>query len=239
MRAVTVLAVPRGRRELAVDLPDLAWYCEVRAEVYGLLARLFRDPPDERLLAVIRHPDFVREWPVGRGQPDVDRGLERLAAALPAVDPDALRHEFWHLFGTLGPAAAPPWQSVYLDREGALMGEETLRVRAFYARFGLEAELAVAVTDDHIAVQLAFVSELSRRAAERLRTGDVAGARDLVAGQRECLAEHLLRWADRFATKVEAAGGTGFYAGLARLTLGLLRVDCKFLEEVAAEPVRT
>ncbi len=222
-----------------MDLPDLAWYCEVRAEVYGLLARLFRDPPDERLLAVIRHPDFVREWPVGRGQPDVDRGLERLAAALPAVDPDALRHEFWHLFGTLGPAAAPPWQSVYLDREGALMGEETLRVRALYARFGLEAEQALAVTDDHIAVQLAFLGELSRQTAECLEGGDEAGARELVDGQRECLEDHLLRWADRFVDKVEAASVTGFYAGVARMTLGLFRSDVLLLREWLTELAQT
>lgn len=213
------------------DATDLMLCCQVRAEVYALLAGLYLEPPDDRRLAAIRHPHFVAEWPLGRGQADVEQGLARLADALPAADAAALRQEFWHLFGTLGPAAAPPWQSVYLDREQALMGEETLRVRALYARFGLQAERAVGVTDDHIGVQLHFLSELSRRTVDRLEAGDDAGARELLAGQRECLEAHLLRWVDRFVEKVEAAAETGFYAGIARLTLGLVRADVVLTEQ--------
>ncbi|WP_273382009.1 TorD/DmsD family molecular chaperone [Symbiobacterium thermophilum] len=222
-----------------MDTADPLLFWKIRAEVYRLLAGLFSDPPDDRLLGVMRHPGFLTEWPLGRGQPDVERGLARLAAVLPAVRPEELRREFWDLFGTLGPAAAPPWQSVYLDREGALMGEETLRVRALYARFGLEAEQALAVTDDHIAVQLAFLGELSRQTAECLEGGDEAGARELVDGQRECLEDHLLRWADRFVDKVEAASVTGFYAGVARMTLGLFRSDVLLLREWLTELAQT
>lgn len=218
---------------------DLLLYCKVRAEVYALLAGLYLDPPDDARPAVMRHPDFVAEWPLGRGQADVERGLAFLAGSLPEISVAAVREEFWRLFGTLGPAAAPPWQSVYLDRERTLMGEETLRVRALYARFGLAAERAVGVTDDHIGVQLQFLSELSRRTADRLEAGDDAGAEALLAGQRECLEEHLLRWVHRFVEKVEAAAETGFYAGIARMTLGLFRTDRQFLEGALAEPART
>src|SRR5690606_21927814 len=224
---------------MTVGSADPALYCRVRAEVYRLLAGLYLAPPDEGTLAALRHPDFVGEWPLGRGQDDVERGLARLTEALPSVSAETLRREFWDLFGTLGPAAAPPWQSVYLDREHTLMGEETLRVRALYARFGLAAERAVGLTDDHIGLQLQLLSELARRAADRLESGDPAGARELFSGQRACLEENLLRWVDDFAEKVEAYGETGFYAGVARLTLGVIRSDWAFLREALAEPALT
>lgn len=221
------------------DTTDLLLSYMVRAEVYRLLGQLWLEPPSEQQLAAMRHPDFVSEWPLGRGQADVEWGLAHLAEALPSVDEAGLRQEFWHLFGTLGPAAAPPWQSVYLDRERTMMGEETLRVRALYARFGLAAERAAGVTDDHIGLQLQFLGELSSRAADCLEAGDEAGARELAAGQRECLEEHLLRWVHAFVDKVEAAAETGFYPGVARLTLGLIRADMVLSENGTQSCVAT
>lgn len=196
---------------------------EVRASVYGLLAGLFLSPPDEALLATLRSPDFVAEWPLGRGTPHVEAGLSRLTTALSTVTAEAVRAEFWHLFGTLGPAAAPPWESVYLDREHVVFGSDTLRVRALYARFGLVFPEASRQPDDHIGLELEFLARLSAATVERMVVGDEEGVQVLLAGQRECLEEHLLRWAEAFVTKVEAASATGFYSGVARLTLGVLR----------------
>lgn len=202
---------------------DLPLLFTVRAQVYDLLAGLYLNPPDEQQLHALRQPEFVADWPLGRGEAEVEQGLARLAACLPEVSVEALRREFWHLFGTLGPAAAPPWQSVYLDRERVLMGEETLRFRALMNRYDLAARPALAVTDDHIGVQLQFLAELARRTASLLEAGDEGSVAHLLEGQRECLEEHLLRWVDRFAELAEEASETGFYGGLARLTLGLLR----------------
>ncbi|HWH68709.1 MAG TPA: molecular chaperone TorD family protein, partial [Candidatus Sulfotelmatobacter sp.] len=138
---------------------------------------------------------------------------------------EAVQQEYWHLFGDLGPAAAPPWESVYLDREHVVFGVGTLEVRALYARFGLGFPESSRRPDDHIGLQLEFLARLSAWTAERLDAGDEAGAADLLDGQRTCLDEHLLRWVDEYVARVEAVSVTGFYAGLARLTLGLLRQD--------------
>ncbi|HYG57443.1 MAG TPA: molecular chaperone TorD family protein, partial [Symbiobacteriaceae bacterium] len=175
---------------------DLTLPYEVRAQVYSLLATLFLTPPDGATLDALRHPSFVTDWPLGRGIRDVEAGLTRLAGALPGATATGLREEFWNLFGTLGPAAAPPWQSVYLDRDHVLMGEETLRVRALFARFGLATAPDGRQPEDHLGLQLQFLAALAARTAERLAAGDQPGARALLEGQRECLEAHLLRWVD-------------------------------------------
>ena len=215
---------------------DLTLPYDVRAEVYHLLATLYLTPPESDTLAALGHPSFVDGWPLGRGHADVEAGLARLAGALPGATARAVREEFWHLFGTLGPAAAPPWQSVYLDREQVLMGAETIRVRLLFARFGLASALTGQQPEDHLGLQLQFLATLAARTAERLAAGDQLGARTLLEGQRECLEAHLLRWVALFAARAEAASETGFYAGLSRLTLGLLRSDLDEVRQWLAEP---
>jgi hypothetical protein len=135
----------------------------------------------------------------------------------------------------LGPAAAPPWQSVYLDREQVVMGEETIRVRTLFARFGLVSTLTDQQPEDHLGLQLQFLAALAARTAERLAAGDEPGARTLLEGMCECLEAHLLRWVGEFVDLAEAASESGFYAGLSRLTLGLLRFDLDDLRRPLAE----
>jgi TorA maturation chaperone TorD len=214
---------------------DLTLPYEVRAQVYHLLATLYIAPPDPGQLAALRDPSFVADWPLGRGVPDVEAGLARLAEALPGATAEALQAEFWHLFGALGPAAAPPWQSVYLDREQVVMGEETIRVRTLFARFGLVSTLTDQQPEDHLGLQLQFLAALAARTAERLAAGDEPGARTLLEGMCECLEAHLLRWVGEFVDLAEAASESGFYAGLSRLTLGLLRFDLDDLRRPLAE----
>lgn len=215
---------------------DLTLPFEVRTQVYSLLAELFLNPLDEQMLDTLRQPEFVADWPLGRDLPDVEQGLARMVAALPAANLTDLRQEFYHLFGFLGPADAPPWQSVYLDREHVLMGEETLRLRALFARFGLVVAETERQPEDHLSLQLLFLATLAARTAEQLAAGDEAGARALLEGQRECLEENLLRWAERFTEQAEAASESGFYGGLSRLTLGLLRLDLGELHRLLAAP---
>lgn len=212
-------------------MQDLILLFEMRASVYGLLSSLYLSPPDESLLTGMRSPAFLAEWPLGRGDVDVETGLARLEKALPAVTAASVREEFWRLFGTLGPADAHPWQSVYLDRERVPFGEETLRIRALFAQFGLASVQSGRHPDDHIGLELEFLARLAARTAEFLAGGDEAGASRARDGQRTCLEEHLLRWAEPFVSRVEAASTSGFYAGLARLTLGVIRSDRDWFSE--------
>lgn len=67
-------------------------------------------------------------------------------------DPDALEFEFNRLF--VGPASpvAPPYASVYLEKEPRLMGESTLEIRELYKALGLRAPDGV--PDDFLPYEL-------------------------------------------------------------------------------------
>lgn len=198
---------------------------EIRAAAYHFLSDLYLNPPGALTLSSMRAPVFCDSWPLGRGTPDVERGLATLKQALAHAAEDAVRAEFWQLFGTTGPAAAPPWESVYLDRDHVVFGAKTLQVRALFARYGLVCPDTDRTPDDHIGLQLEFLARLAAEAVERLNAGDAPGAAAMTAGMRESLESHLLRWADPFVRRLEAASATGFYAGLGRLTLGVLTAE--------------
>lgn len=210
---------------------DRTLLLEARSAVYSLLSGLFLAPPAETMLTAMRSEAFTAEWPLSRSNADVEAGLTLLRSALPGVTPESLREEFWHLFGTLGPAAAPPWQSVYLDRERVAFGEETLRVARLFAQYGFQFSMTGRHPDDHIGLELEFMAHLSARTAERLTLGDKEGAKAALIGQWTCLGDHLMRWVEPFVNRVEAASPSHFYGGLARLTLGILRADQNWLRE--------
>ena len=73
----------------------------------------------------------------------------------PAVnDWDRMEFAFNRLFIGPGPVVAPPYASVYIDKEPFVMGQTTLKVRRFYKILGLSSYEEGIVPDDHISLEL-------------------------------------------------------------------------------------
>ena len=129
---------------------------------------------------------------------------EGLAAG---ADNENLVWEYRRLFVGPGHLPAPPWGSVYTDRECVVFGEATLSLRAWMRRVGVARTADERTPEDHIGLMLALLSYL---AEERP---------DLVD---EYLRDHLLTWALHYLEALEAAADHPFYQGLAALTRSTL-----------------
>ena len=123
------------------------------------------------------------------------------------IDADDLVWEYRRLFVGPAPKPAPPWGSVYTDRECVVFGEATLALRAWMRRVGVARTADERTPEDHIGLMLALLSYL---AEERP---------DLVD---EYLRDHLLTWALHYLEALEAAADHPFYQGLAALTRSTL-----------------
>lgn len=129
---------------------------------------------------------------------------EGLAAG---ADNEELVWEYRRLFTGPGHLPAPPWGSVYTDRECVVFGEATLALRAWMRRVGVARTTDERTPEDHIGLMLALLSYL---AEERPELVD------------EYLRDHLLTWAPHYLEALEAAADHPFYQGLAALTRSTL-----------------
>ena len=128
-------------------------------------------------------------------QPDDSAGMDALAA------------DYADIYLTYK-LRVSPCESVWLDEDGLIMQEPMFQIRDWYRKYELAAQNWRQRTDDHLVLQLHFVSYLLSSAQDTDRLADAARFLD----------EHLLRWILYFAERVTARCGTPFYGGLAALT---------------------
>ncbi|MFW6265495.1 MAG: TorD/DmsD family molecular chaperone [Halanaeroarchaeum sp.] len=157
---------------------------------YEVLARCWREP-DVALVQAVE-----------------DGVLEDVVPGVDAVALDALRAEHTRLFVGPGELPCPPYESVYRDDGGQVLGPSTEAVVAWYRTFGVGLDPAVRDLPDHVAVELEFLAHLQRR-------GETATV-------DRFLAEHPRRWVPAFCDRVEAATREPFYRALAAATRDLL-----------------
>lgn len=125
---------------------------------------------------------------------------------------------------------ASPLESVWLDEEGLTMQEPMFQVREWYRRFGMAAENWRVRSDDHLVLQLLFLSRLLSGSDDKY-----SQAERLTEAAR-FMDEHLLRWIEPFARRVAARCGTPLYAGVAMLTAAYLNELRDVLAELLGEP---
>ncbi len=107
------------------------------------------------------------------------------------------------------------FESVY--KEGKLYDESTFQIARLYYEAGLKIEEEFRLPPDHIAVELEFMSFLSFKQMEGMRSGDVKIKGYAVELQKKALDEHVRGFALSVAERMEKHAGTGFYRFTAKL----------------------
>lgn len=124
-------------------------------------------------------------------------------------DTDLQRH-YRTLFAGPGHLDAPPWGSVYTDRECVVFGLTTLDLRAWMRTNGVRIELDEKVPEDHMGLMLAQMAWLADNRSDLLD---------------DFLRLHLLTWSSHYLNllaEVADKVGARFYRGLAGLTRATL-----------------
>ena len=197
--------------------------------VCGLLGKLLYEYPDRTWLQPLVEQDVFADFPLDATEPDAAEGLRLLRGwcvqrngAIEDAALDDLRVDCTRLFMGPGIVPAAPWESVYFNEERMLFQQQTVQVRAWYRRFGLERASRENEPEDHIGLELAFAAHLTERALRALEGGTSAEAEELLEARRAFLNEHLLRWAPAWCAAVQKHARTDFYRGAAHLTQGTL-----------------
>lgn len=185
------------------------------------LSRLFLEPVDESLITVLREAPVLAGWPLVADE-DTVVGLQGLRTG--STTPlDVLVVDHRDLFEGPGHVLACPYESVYLSEEHLAFEQQTLDVRAFYNRFAVQAPSLGTEPDDHIGLELSFISHLCVLGLDAIESADSDAETAMIASIGDFLHYHLLRWVDDCLDRVVENATTDFYRGLGHLTRGTVR----------------
>lgn len=141
------------------------------------------------------------EWPFADAD-EARRALSLMAGGLANGCDDDLVWEYRRLFVGPAPKPAPPWGSVYTDRECVVFGASTLELRAWMRARGVQRTTDERTPEDHIGLMMALMAWIAREQPDDLD---------------EFLGQHFLTWSSHFLSQLEEAAEHPFYEGLALL----------------------
>lgn len=187
-----------------------------------VLGALFGFAPDSEqaapLVSALTTSDWYQDWPYAH------ESLATLAQTFKTPADEPLTEAWQRLF--IGPYAlpAPPWGSVWLDRESVLFGESTLALRQWMRENAIAFDMQQNEPEDHIGTLLMLAAWLAEN------------GRDTECDQ--LLAWHLLPWSPRFLSVFIDNAGHPFYVALGKLAqLTLADWQSTLLIPVAEKPL--
>lgn len=217
----------------------LKWQEILLGEVllFGVLSQITQRDPKQEWLQKLIAEDVFADSPLEGDHPDLVDGLRRLhewcqanTAGIPDEELAALRADFTRLFVGIGKPVSPPWESVYFNEDRMIFQEQTLQVREWYRRFGLEAEKLYHEPDDHVGLELSFLAYLAGLCLTALQDNNEAEFERALQAQCKFLYEHPLTWIPYWCGLVEKHARTDFYRGLASLVRGSLYTLAEHLD---------
>ena len=209
-----------------------------RLFLYSLMHKLFGREPDEELLNILTDEHTGEAFGLlSEEEKDI---MDRTAVFLGEIreekqNPAFLeetKDEYTRLF--IGPVSlvAPPWESVYGQKDAMLFQESTLEVRNTYRQYGLIPEGYPHVADDSLALELHFMALLAQRGLDAFYAGKNDELTADLTGSSDFLKKHLLVWVPKFLERMKGAKTNILYPQMCLVLDEFLRKDAETVKEV-------
>ncbi|QUH19923.1 TorD/DmsD family molecular chaperone [Alkaliphilus sp. B6464] len=209
-----------------------------RGWMYNFLAKYFYKEPDFKALEKLMENNLFQTL---KELGEDHEGIKILADFIhksPKLSDEeklSIKRQYETLFYGPGHLPAPPWESVYRSDERIILDEHTLAVREFYRKWGVKLSEEDKQPDDHIGLELEFISILNKRTIEALEESDIEKAKEILNGQKTFLEKHLLIWIDEFCGMLKDNVNIDLYKGMALFTPYYLKMDRHILEELITQ----
>jgi len=187
----------------------------LRADIYALLAALFRDAPNEQLLELLRTLETDPKQ-----QNDLQLGWQMLQMAAQRATPEQVADEYLPLFIGIGQGQITPFASWYLT--GSIMEAPLIELRRDLKLLGFERAEEHKEPEDHIAALCEVMSLLIQQQASEER-------------QATFFHRHLAPWAEALCKDVQQASSAVFYQAVATLALAFFQREQVMLKEKPEE----
>ncbi len=163
-----------------------------------------KDIPQGRIQFSSKHEEIgccLRNFFISADSNDLLQTYETMGTCVdlpPIACSESFEFAFNRLFvGPLAPVA-PPFASVYLDRDKLVMGPSTLDARDLYAALGLSSPWEGSIPDDHVSLEIDGCLHL-RQLVEQNDSPQLAEL------YHSFVAEHFSQWIPRFCDRIMRA----------------------------------
>lgn len=209
-----------------------------RVFLYTLLYKTFGREPDRAILEILSGDAAADAFSLLSAQPGdtMDkasafvRGLADKAQDEAYID--RLRYEYMRMF--IGPEklVAPPWESVYRNKEGLLFQESTLTIREIYRKQGYLPEGYPNVPDDSLALELDFMSRMATRSLQAMQQDDRDTLLDTLKVQESFLRVHLLYFVPKLMERMTDSSLRMLYPQMTKILIAFLEIDHELITEI-------
>lgn len=149
----------------------------------------------------------------------------KLEEAFSGYEEEEITVDYAKLFVGPNELIAPPYGSVYLDKERRVMGDSTMEVIAMYKEAGLSMDNEFTDVPDHIAAELEFMYYLIFKEIEALEGSDIDKASALMKMQEVFMNKFLGRWIIPFCKRIQEGTENRFYNRLAVCIVEFIRAE--------------
>jgi len=193
---------------------------QARANLYGLLARLWYAAPDQQLLATFSQSGNATEATDDAGDTRLAQAWRALVRACAEANVEELTHEYDSLFIGTGSAEITLYCSYYLTDTGR---ERVLvALRDELRKLGLARTTATSEPEDHFAALLESMRHLIVQSSDDAQ----------ITFQKEFFLRYIRSAYALLTDAVLANGGAHFYKDVAHLTRAFLDVESESFDMI-------
>jgi TorA maturation chaperone TorD len=193
----------------------------MRGDCFRLLAACFYQPQKELFV----QENLFKNLTLLLHQvcPEAAVFSDKMESAAQLYSNEELMIDYAKLFvGPAGPIA-PPYGSVFLEKERKVMGNSTMEVIKMYREEGLSIDDNFKELPDHIAVELEFMYYLIFREIEAVERSDHEKASYLIEVQERFHQRFLAKWVKPFCDKITEGADNEFYRSARCLSTFILK----------------
>ncbi len=199
--------------EVKTDMQEFISREKARGDCYRFLSACFYQPKKDI---------FIQEGLFGNlsaslklVSPEASAVASELEKEFPGYTEEELAVDYARLFVGPNELIAPPYGSIYLDKERRVMGDSTIEVINMYEQAGLSMNKDFPELPDHIAAELEFMHYLIFKEIEAIEKSDIESATGFMKMQDVFIDRFLGRWIVPFCKRIQEGTGNLFYKNLA------------------------
>jgi TorA maturation chaperone TorD len=180
----------------------------------------------------------LKNLPVSSSNPNFIKAASQLRNSCTDLNTCSkmLREDFSRLFGAKELPLAPANESLYRDKNNLISNRTYSDVSEFYRSYGWKSHFKNKIKDDHLGVELLFLTIL----VEKYLVLDDHACRVEMRGEiKRYIDTHLLSWISYWNEKIQKQAKTLCYKGIGSLILSCVEDICSFFEQKLASPFFT